>query len=96
MTTAIETTAANVTWAPPNSNLQNGNIVYYTVILTDLMFGMSQRVDNTTLTSFSFTQLEEYARYSYEVAAATVGGLGPFSMPVQFTTAEEGKLTNVF
>ena len=88
---AIGRTTANISWAPPDTNLQNGIVIYYTVMLTDLMFGMPVRVYNTTLTTFSFTGLEEYARYSYEVSAATIGGLGPFSTPVQFTTAEDGK-----
>lgn len=85
------TTTANITWAPPDPNLQNGVIIYYTLILTDLMFGMPERVHNTTSTSFSFTGLEEYTRYGCKVAAATIGGLGPFSTPVRFTTFEDSK-----
>ena len=90
MTTGI--TATGVSWAPPDSDLQNGIVIYYTVILRDLTFGTPERVYNTTLTTFTFTGLEEYTRYSYEVAAATVGGLGPSSMPIQFTTLEDSKL----
>lgn len=85
------TTTANVSWTPPDPSLQNGVIIYYTVILTDLMFGMPECVYNTTITSFSFMGLEEYARYECEVAAATIGGLGPFSTSVRFTTFEDGK-----
>lgn len=91
ITDTIGPTTANVSWAPPSTKLQNGIIIYYTVMLTDMMFGMPERVYNTTHATFSFTGLEQYARYSYEVAAATLGGLGPFSTPVQFTTVEDGK-----
>lgn len=90
-TIAIGTTVANISWAPPEAELQNGIVTQYTVMLTDLMFGMPSSLYNTTLTSFSLTGLEEYARYSYEVAASTAGGQGPFSAPVQFTTLEECK-----
>ncbi len=91
ITMATGTTTANVSWTPPDSNLQNGVIVYYIVMLTDVMFGMPDRVYNVTLTSFNFSGLEEYATYECEVAAGTVGGLGPFSDPEIFTTFEDGK-----
>lgn len=90
MTSAIGRTTANISWESPNQNLQNGVITYYTVMLADLMFGTPDRVFNTTLTDISFTELEEYTSYAFEVAAATIG-LGPFSTPVKFTTAEDGK-----
>lgn len=91
VTTVTGTATANVTWIPPKPNLQNGIIINYTVTLTDLMFGMPERVYNTTLTTFSFTGLEEYARYTCKVAAGTIVGLGPFSAPVMFVTYEDGK-----
>ena len=88
------TTTATLIWAPPDPNLQNGIITHYMVTVTDLMFGMPVRAYNTTYTALSFTGLEEYARYACEVAAATVGGLGPFSVPVQFVTLQDGKQIN--
>lgn len=94
-TTNIGITRASITWAPPDPSLQNGVITHYTVALTDLMFGMPQLTYNTTLTSFNFTGLEEYAVYGCEVAAATVGGLGPFSTLLQFTTLEDGIKLNL-
>ena len=85
------TTSANVSWAPPDPDLQNGIIIYYTVVLTDLMFGMPDQAYNTTLNYYYFTGLEEYARYAFQVAAATRGGLGPLSTAVRFTTFEDGE-----
>lgn len=84
-------TSANISWAPPDPNLQNGIIIYYTVVLTDLMFNMPDRVDNTTLPYYTFTGLEEYARYAFNVAAATQAGLGPFSLALRFTTFEDSE-----
>lgn len=92
MASVSGTTTANISWNPPNSAKLNGIVIYYTVMLTDLMFGSLDSIYNTTLTTFSFTGLEEYARYACQVAAATVAGLGPISAPVRFTTFETSKL----
>jgi hypothetical protein len=96
MATVTGTTTANVSWSDPDSNQLNGVITYYTVVLSDLVFGLPDRVYNTTLTSFSFTGLDEYGRYGFQVAAATVAGLGPLSAPVAFTTFEASKSLTVF
>ena len=89
--TVTGATSANVSWAPPDPNLQNGIITYYTVVLADLMFSMPDRVYNTTFTYYVFTGLEEYARYTFQVAAATQSGLGPLSTAVRFTTFEDSE-----
>ena len=89
--TATSTTTASFNWIPPDPTLQNGIIVFYTVELTDLTFGTPDRIYNTTLTSFNFTGLEEYARYSFHVAAGTAIGLGPLSASLQITTLEDGR-----
>ena len=47
---------------------------------------------NTTLTSHSFSDLEEYNVYNYSIAAATKVGVGVFSPLAQFTTHEDGIL----
>ena len=92
LTTVTGTTMANVSWNPPDPNLQNGMIIYYTVVLRDLTFNMPDQVYNTTRTTFTFVGLEEYSRYGFRVAAATIAGIGPFSLSVQFTTFEDGGL----
>lgn len=87
--TVSSPTTANISWSQPDHSQLNGVITYYAVVLSDLIFGLPDRVYNTTLTTFSFTGLEEYGRYACQVAAATIGGLGPLSNPVTFTTFEE-------
>ena len=89
--TATGTTTASFNWIQPDPSLQNGIIVYYTVELTDLTFGRPDHVYNTTLTSFNFTGLEEYARYSFRVAAGTAVGIGPLSTSLQIMTLEDGR-----
>lgn len=92
MVTVSGTTTANVSWSDPDPTQLNGVITYYTVVLADQVFGLPDRVYNTTLSAFSFTGLDEYGRYVFQIAAATVGGLGPLSGPVGFTTFEASKL----
>ena len=92
MATVTGTTTANVSWSEPDPTQLNGIVIYYTVVLADQIFGLPDRVYNTTLTSFSFTGLDEYGRYAFQVAAATVAGLGPLSAPITFTTFEASKL----
>ena len=95
MVTVTGTTTASVSWALPDPSLLNGIITYYTVVLTDVTFSMPDRVYNTTSTYYVFTGLEEYARYAFQVAAATQGGLGPLSTAMRFTTLEDSELTSL-
>ena len=90
------TTSATISWFPPGLNSQNGIIVYYILVLTDVGLNSSDVIINTTLTSYTFNNLEEYNVYSCVIAAATRVGLGPYSEPIRFTTQEHGKfvLTN--
>jgi len=80
-----------VTWLPPPLEQQNGQIVYYILIITDSQLGSNSEINSTT-TSFMATGLKEYNNYSCIVAAATTVGLGPYSLPVRFTTQQGGKL----
>ncbi len=85
------TNNAFATWTPPSLDQSNGVILYYTVVLTDLTFGTPQLSFNTTNNAINWTRLEEYVRYSVQVSAATIAGLGPFSSPKDFLTLEDGK-----
>ena len=64
--------------------------------MRDLQFNTSDTVLNTSSTGYTFTNLEEYTRYSFQVAAATMAGLGPFSHPVDFVTHEDGRLNFLY
>ena len=80
-----------VRWLPPPSEQQNGLIVYYLLVITDRRLGSNTEINSTT-TSFMATGLKVYNNYSCIVAAATTVGLGPYSLPVSFTTLQGGKL----
>ena len=93
VTSEVESsTIALISWQPPPLADQNGPIIYYILILSDLMFGLGDIEVNTSSLNYTVTHLEEYNTYSYIVAAATVVGIGPYSAPLNFTTEEDSKL----
>ena len=65
--------------------------MYYILVLTDVGLNNSDVTINTTLTSYTFNNLEEYNVYSCVIGAATQVGLGPYSDRIQFTTQEDGE-----
>ena len=88
---SIESRRATISWLPPPVEDQNGPISHYNLFVYDLNFGYDVS-GNTTGTSYTLTYLEEYSDYTVTIAAATQVGLGPYSSPVQFTTAEDSEL----
>ena len=92
LTSEVESsTTALISWQPPPLEDQNGPIIYYSLILSDLVFGLEDIEVNTSSLNYTVTHLEEHSTYSYIVAAATERGIGPYSVPLYFTTEEDGK-----
>ena len=92
-TLTTTSTTATISWLPPPDEHQNGQIVYYMLIITDLGFGTNDVVLNSTVMVAMATNLQEFNNYSCIVAAATTVGLGPYSLPVMFTTLQDGILS---
>ena len=90
---ATTSTTTTISWLPPPDEHQNGRIVYYILIITDLGFGTNDVVLNSTAMSAMATNLQEFNSYSCIVAAATTVGLGPYSLPIMFTTLQDGILS---
>ena len=84
--------SASVSWLPPLPDDLNGILLYYILRLVDERLGYDDVIVNTTLTSHTFGNLEEYNLYSYSIAAATSAGVGAYSDQDQFTTQEDGKV----
>jgi receptor-type tyrosine-protein phosphatase Q len=82
-------TTVLISWQPPPFEDQNGPIVYYILILSDLVFSLEDIEVNTSSLNYIATHLEEHNTYSYIVAAATDVGTGPYSAPLNFTTEED-------
>ena len=66
------------------------------LIITDLGFGTNDVVLNSTVKTAMATNLQEFNNYSCIVAAATKVGLGPYSLPIMFTTLQDGNILSVF
>ena len=82
-------TEVTISWQPPPFEDRNGPILYYSLILTELVFDLGETYINVTSLSYTLTGLEEYNNYSFVIAAATQKGLGPYSTAFNFTTEED-------
>ena len=90
--TAKSSTSVMVTWDDPLQSNQNGIIVMYTVVYTNLNRSGDQQMNSSTpQRQFLFTGLQEYEEYSFRVAAETTVGQGPFSDPLSVFTFEDGE-----
>ena len=88
--TATGKTSAQFTWQPPPLSDQNGIITYYLLRLVDESYNLTNITINITNTDYTIATLEEYVRYSCQVAAATEAGVGPYSSPVEIITQQDG------
>ena len=84
----------SVTWDQPTCGSRNGGMSKY-----EYYFGLdiengepvygSTQPDSRMVT---FTELEHYTEYEFQVRASTSKGVGPYSGIVKVTTAESSKL----
>ena len=84
-------TSAWFSWEPPSVDDHNGVISYYFLRLIDASFNLTDITINTTNSSYSIETLEEYVRYSCQVAAGTTAGVGPYTTPLLITTQQDGE-----
>ena len=85
----IDSRTADITWSPPVFQDQNGPILYYVIRLEDQWYDTDVILINATTLSQRVSNLEEYARYSVQVAAATLAGVGLYSDEIFFTTFQD-------
>lgn len=88
----VTSTAVFITWQPPPTEHQNGDITHYIVNVTELKTGnnfliISQNV-STTISS-----LHPFYNYSISIAAHTIG-IGPSTMNIIVETAMDGQFYN--
>ena len=91
-TMVINSTAISVSWYPPPTLDQNGDIIGYQLMITNQNRSNSSVivVDVANVTSYDAAMLEEFEVYTFEIAAETAVGLGPFSNAVSNQTFEDG------
>ena len=89
----ISSTSISVYWNTPPLPDQNGDITGYQLMITNVNRSSSLVlvVDVINMTSYVAINLQEFEVYSFEIAAMTVIGLGPFSDAVTNQTFEDGK-----
>ena len=88
-TDEIYAESVNLSWMPPLSIYQNGDIIGYNVTLTTVSSGIM----NTILSAsnrITISSLHPYTTYATAVAAITSAGVGPYSTIVTFITDESG------
>lgn len=87
---AIDSTMISISWSPPNLNATNGVIRHYKVSIIDIATGSGQTL-TTADSHLTIPMLIPFTAYSVRVAAFTIG-TGPYSRPINITTAEDSKL----
>ena len=88
--TILSPYSADLTWAPPSLEEQNGVIIGYVINITILENRMNFLLYSNT-TSLTVTSLRPYRNYICIIAAVTSIGIGPYSTTVTVTTPQDGK-----
>ena len=90
---SITSNGFTISWNPPGYNDQNGVITYYSISVVEIETGsIFQYISYTT--TVTIQSLHPAYTYQYRIAAYTIR-LGPYSDPINITTAEEGIHLNV-
>ena len=89
-TTVLSPYSADLTWAPPSPEEQNGVITGYIINVTILQNSVNFLLYSNT-TSLTVTSLRPYRNYICIIAAITSIGIGPYSTTVTVTTPQDGK-----
>ena len=95
--TGNSSTALWVAWSDVTFAHQNGIIVNHKINIT---LGTSMHTENSSLVvvapghikGYIFSNLLKWTNYTVQVAASTVVGIGPFSVPVTGRTSQDSKL----
>lgn len=74
----LNATSLYVTWRPPQTDLQNGLITGYNVLLNEIETASTQIISSTNSLSVVVSNLHPNYMYEVQVAAITTG-LGPYS-----------------
>ena len=83
-------TSLSLQWLPPPENGRNGIIITYSVNVTRVSNGDSTEFTDIQDPYLTVESLRPYTQYSCSVAAHTVIGRGPYSIPLLALTNEDG------
>ena len=83
-------TSLSLQWLPPPEDGRNGIIIAYSVNITRISNGDSIEFTDIQDLYLIVESLRPYTQYSCSVAAHTVIGMGPYSIPLLALTNEDG------
>ena len=83
-------TSLSLQWLPPPEDGSNGIIIAYSVNVTHASNGDSIEFTDIQDPYLTVESLRPYTQYSCSVAAHTVIGMGPYSIPLLALTNEDG------
>ena len=92
--TSIMTTTVLLEWQPPADLSVPVNV--YSIVLSELQFGLGNITQTTSLSSRQITGLEEYNNYTCELRALSIFGIQSEPVILEFTTLEAGLQNNSF
>ena len=85
--TAINATSLQVQWSPIPSNMRNGQIISYSINVTEIESGHTFLIQNVVSYVTVLTKLHPYYNYKVLVAGSTVIGTGPYALSEGYTNA---------
>lgn len=85
---AINSSTLALTWQPPAPDQLNGVLSSYLFNVTETETGLQYQI-STDLPSYILEGLHPFYRYSFTIAAVTVGA-GPFSEIFSFQMPQDG------
>ena len=91
---SITATTVLLEWQPPADLSVSVNM--YSIVLSELQFGLRNITQTTSLTSRQITGLEEYNNYTCELRAVSIFGIPSEPVVLEFTTLEAGLQSNNF
>lgn len=85
---ALSSSSLLLTWQPPPASQINGILIGYIVNMTETVSGNQFQI-STNNTEYTFGGLHPFYRYTFIIAAVTVGQ-GPFGEIFSLTTPQDG------
>jgi len=94
MSTPLSSTAFLLNWVQPLESERNGDIIGYTVNVTNLDSQQVQQFSVGLVSNYTIYNLKPFTIYESTVSARTSVGFGPYSSSVYVTTLEDGMKCN--
>ena len=107
--TDVNSSTIRLSWEPPPPESQNGQLMYYHVIITEtkvvnlenrtvsflMGFNITSRYEISQGRVQLITELHPSYRYSFKISAATSAGIGVYSSSMNVTLMEGGEFARL-